>query len=132
VIAGKAASGRRHNKTPVPDPEYWYLQEVAEIVQQREPLAANSLDPGRSTCSIHAGGEARHDEKPAYFAANTLPTYDHLLQHEREKAGRPLDRSGGEYRRWNENTRSALAFPPGAPRRVLTITQDNASATMSK
>lgn len=119
LIAGEAAKGRRNNMTPVPDPEYWYLQEVAEIVQQREPLAANSLDPGRPTCSINAGGEARHDKKPAYFAANSLPTYDRVLQHEREKAGRPVDPSGGGHRHWNENVRGALASRREQLRHVL-------------
>ncbi len=110
---------RRNNTTPVPDPEYWYLQDVAEIVQQRETLAAHSLDPGRPACSINAGGEARHDKKPAYFAANSLPAYDRVLQHEREKAGRPVDPSGGEHRRWNENVRGALASRQEHLQRVL-------------
>ena len=119
MIAQEVARGQRRNQTAVPDPEYWYLQEVAEIVQQSEPLAANSLDPGRPTCSINAGGEARHDKKPAYFAANTLPPYDQLLQHEREKAGRPADPSGGQHRRWNESVRCALDARHDHLRRVL-------------
>lgn len=119
LIASKAAVVRRNNMTSVPDPEYWYLQDVAEIVQQREPLAAHSLDPGRPACSINAGGEARHDKKPAYFAANSLPAYDRVLQHEREKAGRPVDPSGGEHRRWNENVRGALTSRQEHLQRVL-------------
>ena len=119
LIAQEVARGQRRNQTTVPDPEYWYLQEVAEIVQQSEPLAANSLDPARPTCSINAGGEARHNKKPAYFAANTLPPYDQLLQHEREKAGRLPDPSGGENHRWNESVRCALDFRRDHLRRVL-------------
>jgi hypothetical protein len=118
-ITRDVASGQRRNHTAVPDPEYWYLQEIAEIVQQREFLAANSLDPGRPTCSINAGGEARHDKKPAYFAANTLPPYDQILQHEREKAGRPADALGAQHHRWNESVRSALNARRSHLRRVL-------------
>ena len=119
VIAREVASGERRNHSAAPDPEYWFLQEVAEIVQQRERLAANSLDPGRPTCSIRAGGEGRHDKKVAYFAANTLPAYDRSLQHEREKAGRLADPSGGRYRNWNESVRCALDFRQSHLRRVL-------------
>ena len=108
AINREAGSVLRLNHTPVPDPAYWYLHEIAEIVQQREPLGANFLDPGRPTCSINAGGEARHDKKPAYFAANTLAPYDQCLQHEREEAGRPADRSGEAHRKWNESVRCAL------------------------
>lgn len=109
AIAHKATSGRRRNQACMPEPEYWYLQEVLEIIQQREPLAANRLDPSRPTCSINAGGEARHDKKPAYFAANTLPPYDQKRQHEREKAGRPTDPAGAGHRQWTDSVRSALA-----------------------
>ncbi|MCI0467046.1 MAG: pyridoxamine 5'-phosphate oxidase family protein [Beijerinckiaceae bacterium] len=108
ATASEAGGGGGDKQTAAHDPEYWFLQEVAEIVQQSEPLAANSLDPARPSCSISAGGEARHGKKPAYFAANTLPPYDQHLQHKREKAGRPLDPSGGEHGRWNECVRSAL------------------------
>ncbi|MGH6840786.1 MAG: hypothetical protein ACREDV_01650 [Methylocella sp.] len=108
IIAREAANVQRRNGTPVPDPEYWYLHEIAEIVQQSEPLAANFLDPGRPACSINAGGEARHDKKPAYFAANTLSPYDQTLQHEREAAGLPADPSGDAHRRWSESARCAL------------------------
>jgi len=119
VIAREVGILKRRNQTPLPDPEYWYLQEVADIVQQREALAANSLDPGRPTCSINAGGEARHGKKPAYFAANTLPPYDQHLQHEREKAGRPQDPSGSQHRQWNESVRSALDSRQAHLRRVI-------------
>lgn len=107
VIARQATGRRRRNEQPMPNPEYWYLQEITEIVQQREPLAANALDPGRPTCSINAGGEARDGKKPAYFAADTLPLYDQAVQHERERTGRPSDRAHG---RWNEDMQCALAF----------------------
>ena len=119
MIAHEVTGGQRLNQTAFPDPEYWYLQEVTEIVQQREPLAANSLDPGRPTCSINAGGEARHGKKPAYFEADTLPLYDQVLQHEREKAGRPVDPSGGEHRQWNESVKCALDARREHLRRVL-------------
>ena len=119
MIAHEVTGGQRRNQTEIPDPEYWYLQEVTEIMQQREPLAANSLDPERPTCSINAGGEARHGKKPAYFEADTLPLYDQVLQHEREKVGRPLDPSGGEHRQWNESVRCALDARREHLRRVL-------------
>jgi hypothetical protein len=93
AIAADIAT-RQNRKGAAPHPEYWFLQEVAEIVQQVEPLAANSLDPSRSTCSIHAGGLAHHGKKAAYFAADTVPPYDQALQHEREAAGRPIDPTG--------------------------------------
>jgi len=109
LIAHQATALGRRNEQPMPNPEYWYLQEIAEIVQQREPLEANALDPGRPTCSINAGGQARHGKKPAYFAADTLPLYDQVLQHERERAGRPIDPSGRAHGRWNEDVQCALA-----------------------
>ena len=89
-------------------PEYWFVQDVTELVQQREPLTANSLDPQRPTCSIHAGGRAKHGKKPAYFAAETLPPYDHGLQHEREAAGRPTCPSGMAHRHWLETVDKSL------------------------
>jgi hypothetical protein len=94
AIAANVAARQKRNGAAAARPEYWFLQEVAEIVQQVEPLAANSLDPSRSTCAISAGGLARHGKKPAYFAADTLPPYDPALQHEREAAGRPIDPTG--------------------------------------
>ena len=64
LIAREVASGQRRNQMAVPDPEYWYLQEVAEIVQQRESLAANFLDHAnlrfehvhREQCDMQAHG----------------------------------------------------------------------------
>jgi hypothetical protein len=119
MVARKIASLQRPNQEPMPDPDYWFLQEIEEIVQQREPLVANSLDPARPTCSINAGGEARHSKKPAYFAADTLPPYDQVLQHEREKAGRSADPSGDAHRRWNESVRRALDARQAHLQRVL-------------
>jgi hypothetical protein len=107
-LAGKVARDQRHDQAAAPDPTYWFLQEISDIVQQREPLSANSLDPARPTCSISAGGEGRHDKKVAYFATNTLPGYDQSLQHEREKAGRLADPSGGRHRNWHESIQNAL------------------------
>ena len=92
AIAAEVATRENRKGAAATPPEYWFLQEVAEIVRQVEPLAANSLDPSRPTCSISAGGLAHHGKKPAYFAADTLPPYDQALQHEREAAGLRLIR----------------------------------------
>ena len=119
MIVRESGGGLRQNGTAAPDPEYWFLQEVAKIVQQREPLAANSLDAARPTCSISAGGEARHDKKVAYFAANTLPAYKQSSHHEREKAGRPADPSGSMHRIWSESVRGALDSRLSHLRRAL-------------
>jgi len=89
-------------------PDYWFLQEVAEIIQQSEPLARNRLDPQRPTCSINAGGQAKHGKKPAYFAADTIAEYDTHLQHEREAEGRPTCVSGASRRQWLETVAPAL------------------------
>jgi hypothetical protein len=106
--AAKAATITRRNGSPMPDPEYWFLQEVAEIALQRETLVPSALDPARPTCGIHAGGHALFGKKPAYFAADALPHYDMELQHRREAMGRPIDPSGAEHVRWNESVRDAL------------------------
>ena len=108
-IATKIAARQRRNGAAARNPEYWFLQEIVELVQQSEPLVANSLDPSRPTCSIHAGGLARHSKKPAYFAADTLPAYDQDWQHRREAAGRPLDRTGKGHRRWAYDVAPVLA-----------------------
>ncbi len=101
AIAAEVATRQNRKGAAAAPPEYWFLQEVAEIVRQVEPLAANSLDPSRPTCSISAGGLAHHGKKPAYFAADTLPPYDQALQHERELAGRPVDPNGDDgYEFW--------------------------------
>ena len=99
-IADDVATRHKRNGAAASGPEYWFLQEVAEIVQKSEPLVANSLDPSRPTCSIHAGGLAHHGKKPAYFTADTLPPYDQAWQHEREAAGRPIDPTGDGYAYW--------------------------------
>ena len=107
-IAPKLNAELRRNGAPTSDPEYWFVQEVAQLTQQIEPLDANSLNPVRPTCSISAGGRAIHGKKPAYFAADTIPPYDQSLQHEREAVGRPLDPTGDEHRLWNETVRGEL------------------------
>jgi len=107
-IAPKLQTQQRRNGAPRLDPEYWFVQEVAQLTQQSEPLAANSLDSVRPTCSISAGGRAIHGKKPAYFAADTRPHYDQLLQHKREAAGRPVNPTGDEHRLWNETLRADL------------------------
>ena len=107
-IAHKLHCQQGRNGTPAPEPEYWFVQKVTELVQQSEPLTANSLDPVRPTCSISAGGRAVHGKKPTYFAADALPPYNQPLQHEREVVGRPLDPTGEEHRLWHETVRGEL------------------------
>jgi hypothetical protein len=106
--AARAATITRRNGSPAPDPEYWFVQEVADIACLRETLAPSALDPARPTCAINAGGHALFDKKPAYFAAGALPPYDMELQHRREATGRPIDPSGAEHLRWNDSVRDAL------------------------
>ncbi|MGZ8244370.1 hypothetical protein [Methylomagnum sp.] len=108
-IAAQVADQRGRHEAPRSDPDYWFLQEVAELVQQREWLAAHTLEPGRAACTISAGGQARHGKKPGYFAADTLPPYDRALQHAREKAGRPTDPTGSRRRQWLATVGEALA-----------------------
>jgi hypothetical protein len=108
LVAAKVAERRNRKGAPAQPPEYWFLQEVEEIVQQIEPLAPNALDSARPTCSIHASGEAHHGKKPAYFAADTLPAYDRDLQHAREAAGRPFDPYGQAHRAWMKEVGGAL------------------------
>jgi hypothetical protein len=108
AVAAESMTRQRAGSLRRALPDYWFLQEVAEIVQESEPLAANRLDPQRPTCSINAGGQAKHDKKPAYFAADTLPEYDRHLQHEREAAGRPTCFSGSSHRRWLATVGTAL------------------------
>jgi hypothetical protein len=105
VASGTWRSSEKHGGAL---PEYWFLQEVEEIVQETEPLAANRLDPQRTTCSINAGGQAKHGKKPAYFDADSVPEYDRHLQHEREAAGRPACPSGASHRQWQKAVDSAL------------------------
>jgi hypothetical protein len=107
-LADKTGTGRGSEKRPCILPQYWFLQEVAEIVQQGDPLVRNRLDPQRPTCSISAGGQAKHGKKPAYFAAETLSEYDSHLQHERETMGRPICPSGLSHRGWIESVDTAL------------------------
>lgn len=99
-IAEQIAERRRRNGLPADDPEYWFEQEASEIIMQDEPIAANWLDPARSTCSISAAGQALHGKKPAYFVAESLPPYDMAWQHEREAEGRPKDPTGVARREW--------------------------------
>jgi hypothetical protein len=108
-IAARIASRKRRNGAPADDPEYWFGQEVAEIIIQDEPIAANVLDPARPVCSIHAAGPAMHGKKPAYFASDSLPPYDMALQREREHPGRPRDPSGAAHQYWERESATALA-----------------------
>ncbi len=98
----------RKAKGPAP-PDYWFIQEVAELVLQREPLAPNRLDASRPSCSISAGGQALHGKKPEYFQAETLPPYDCWLQHQREAAGLLDDPSGARHRLWQVEVATALS-----------------------
>ena len=86
----------------VPEPVYWFVMRLDDVVWERGTLAANRLDPGRAACTINAGGQGRHTKKPGYFAADTVDRYDLHLQHERERAGRPVDPDGAERRAWTE------------------------------
>jgi hypothetical protein len=108
-IAMKIASPAERTGAAARGPEYWFLQEVVDLAQRSEPLSANLLDPSRPTCSIHAGGLARHSKKPAYFAAETLPPYDQDCQHRREALGRPIDPKGKAHSRWVYEVAPALA-----------------------
>ena len=108
-VVNEINSRRKRSGSHASDPEYWFEQEVAEIIQQDEPLAANILDPARPTCSIHAAGLALHGKKPAYFAAESLPPYDQAWQHEREAEGRPKDPSGASRSYWEWESAPALA-----------------------
>lgn len=53
------------------------------------------------------------------FRSQYPSAFDQALQHEREKAGRPADPSGGKHRRWNENVRCALDSRRAHLQRVL-------------
>ena len=108
-IAQEVAAQLGRNGMPVAEPEYWFLQEVVELIQEREPLPKNQLAPSRSACSISAGGKALHNKKPAYFEANSLPPFDQTLHRQREHGGRPLDADGAEHRHWLKILEPALA-----------------------
>jgi hypothetical protein len=99
-VAQEVAAQTGRTGMPVAEPEYWFLQEVAELVQELEPLPTNQLTPGRKACTINAGGMALHNKKPAYFAADSLPAFDQALHHYREHRGRPLDPEGVEHLHW--------------------------------
>jgi len=107
--AAQVAGRRKQSGQPAAAPEYWFVQEVSEILQQDEPLAANALDPARPTSTIHAAGPAHYPKKAHYFETANLPPYDRERQHEREAAGRPADPSGASYRHWQLETAPALA-----------------------
>ena len=108
-VAAEFATRRKRSGERAADPEYWFVQEVADILLQDEPLAANALDPVRPTGSIHAAGPALYEKKATYFATDNLPCYDQASQHEREAAGRPVDPSGAAHRDWARDTAPALA-----------------------
>lgn len=109
AVAEAVAAQTRRSGQPVAEPEYWFLQEVAELIQEREPLPANQLTPNRKPCTINAGGLALHNKKPAYFAADSLPAFDQTLHHDREQHGRPLDPEGIEHREWLQSVAASLA-----------------------
>lgn len=89
-------------------PAYWFAQTVSEIIVESDPLSPMMLDEGRPTCTISAAGRGKYSKKPAYFDCGCLAPYDTKLQHRREAAGRPIDPSGGERRRWVSESASAL------------------------
>ncbi len=108
-IAESLAMRRRRNGGPAARPEYWFEQVVREIHVQEEPVAGNWLNPARAPCSLNAGGLAHHGKKPAYFAADRIPSYDICWQHEREALGRPVDPSGASRRYWEQESEEAFA-----------------------
>lgn len=108
TIAAEVANQKGRKGFPIERPEYWFLHEIAELVQQVEPLAANILEPSRAACTISAGGQALHGKKPGYFKADSLPPYDQHLQHKREQAGRIADPEGLHHRKWLETVSGAL------------------------
>jgi hypothetical protein len=89
-------------------PAYWFEQEIAEIIMESESLDPMVLDESRATCTISAAGQARYGKKPAYFDAGTLSEYDPNLQHQREAAGRSIDPTGSEHRRWESEVAEKL------------------------
>jgi hypothetical protein len=109
-VAREVAAQTGRTGLPVAEPVYWFLQEVAEMVQELEPLLANQLTPGRNTCTINAGGMALHNKKQAYFAADSLPPFDQTLHHYREHSGRPLDPEGVEHLHWLKVLEPSLAM----------------------
>ena len=108
-VAQEVASQTGRTSRPVAEPEYWFLQEVAKLIQEVEPLPTNQLTPGRKACTINAGGMALHNKKPAYFAADSLPAFDQALHHYREHRGRPLDPEGVEHLHWLKILEPSLA-----------------------
>jgi hypothetical protein len=112
-IAAEVAAQTQKHGMPVADPQYWFLQEVAELIQEREPLPANVLFPSRAPCTISAGGKALHNKKPAYFNADSLQAYDQDLHHRRESHGRYRDPDGEAFRHWNESLTAALTARRG-------------------
>jgi hypothetical protein len=106
--AAEVAGQKGRTGKPIPEPDYWFIQDVDKLIIQHEPLSMNILTPGRESCSISAGGQARHGKKPAYFAADNLPFYDMHLQHKRELAGRQIDPTGECNRNWKTNVNDAL------------------------
>lgn len=108
AIADEVAAQTGRNDLPIAEPEYWFIQEVANLVQEKEPLSANLLLPSRSTCSISAGGKAMHNKKPAYFDAASLPSYDQDLHHRRQQNGRLRDPEGLEHKRWQKAVKLSL------------------------
>lgn len=108
-IAATVTSQTGRNGKPIGEPEYWFLQRVDEIVQQREPLMPHQLSPLRATCGIAAGGQSLYNKKPGYFGVESLPAYDRAMQHHREAAGRPVDRAGDVYADWQIAIAEALA-----------------------
>ncbi|QSA96860.1 hypothetical protein [Methylococcus sp. EFPC2] len=91
------------------EPAYWFVLELARLIQQTEPIRAHRLYEARPPDSISAGGRAQHGKKPDYFGAESVPPYDQALQHRRVAGGRPLDPTGLSHRRWIEAVEADLA-----------------------
>jgi hypothetical protein len=100
----RASAQRDPTGQPTAEPPYWFVQEVAELCRQRDPLMANDLDLARPTRNIAADGDAI----PTDFGADQLPPYDTLLQRRREATGLEDDPTGACYSLWQGELETAL------------------------
>jgi hypothetical protein len=69
--AAAVANQKGRTGKPSPEPEYWFIQDVAKLIIQNEPTSMNILYPGRETCSISAGGQTMHGKKPMIWIYST-------------------------------------------------------------
>jgi hypothetical protein len=90
-------------------PAYWFAQTVSEIIVETDQMSSMVLDESRPSCFLNAAGKGKFSKKPAYFDAQNITAYDQALQHQRELAGRLIDTTGAEHRRWTSASATALA-----------------------